>query len=84
MCVRIMPEADATNTPSNPFDLTKVWPPKDCPMIEFGVLEPNRNPDHYFAVVEQSLLSPSDIVPRISFSPDAAPRPPTRRPRPHA
>jgi len=69
-CVQIMPEADAEKTAYNPFDLTKVWPHADYPLIEVGVLELNRNPKHYFAEVEQSSFSPSNIVPGIGFSPD--------------
>ncbi|MBB4038632.1 catalase [Microvirga flocculans] len=69
-CVQIMPETDAEKTPYNPFDLTKVWPHKDYPLIEVGILELNRNAQHYFAEVEQSSFSPSNIVPGIGFSPD--------------
>ena len=69
-CVQIMPEADAETYRWNPFDLTKVWPHNDYPLIEVGVLELNRNPEHYFAEVEQSAFSPSNIVPGISWSPD--------------
>jgi len=68
--VQIMPEADADKVPYNPFDLTKVWPHKDYPLIEVGVLELNRNPDNYFAEVEQSTFSPANIVPGVGFSPD--------------
>jgi catalase len=46
-----MPESDAGMTPYNPFDLTKVWPHKDYPLIEVGILELNRNPENYFAEV---------------------------------
>jgi catalase len=70
MSVQIMPEADADKTPYNPFDLTKVWPQGDYPLIEVGVLELNRNPDNYHAEVEQSIFSPGNVVPGISFSPD--------------
>jgi len=70
MYVQVMPEADADKTPYNPFDLTKVWPHKDYPLIEVGVLELNRNPDNYFAEVEQSSFSPANVVPGISQSPD--------------
>ena len=69
-CVQIMPETDAEKTPYNPFDLTKVWPHADYPLIEVGVVELNRNPAHYFAEIEQSSFSPSNIVPGIGFSPD--------------
>jgi catalase len=69
-CVQIMPEADAEKTAYNPFDLTKVWPHADYPLIEVGILELNRNPRHYFAEVEQASFSPSNIVPGIGFSPD--------------
>ncbi|HEX7760493.1 MAG TPA: catalase [Caulobacteraceae bacterium] len=68
--VQIMTEAEAETRPYNPFDLTKVWPHADFPLIEVGVLELNRNPDNYFAEVEQSSFSPSNIVPGIGFSPD--------------
>ena len=68
--VQIMPEKDAEKTPYNPFDLTKVWPHADYPLIEVGEMELNRNPDNYFAEIEQAAFSPSNIVPGIGFSPD--------------
>jgi len=68
--VQVMPETDAEKTPYNPFDLTKVWPHGDYPLIEVGVMELNRNPDNYFAEIEQAAFSPSNIVPGIGFSPD--------------
>jgi len=70
MYVQIMPEADAEKTRYNPFDLTKVWPHKDYPLIEVGVLELDRNPDNYFGDVEQSSFSPANVVPGIGHSPD--------------
>jgi len=70
LCVQIMPEMDAEKTPYNPFDLTKVWPHKDYPLIEVGVMELNRNADNYFAEIEQAAFSPSNTVPGIGFSPD--------------
>jgi catalase len=69
-CVQIMPEEDAETYRWNPFDLTKVWPHKEYPLIDVGELELNRNPENYFAEVEQSAFSPSNIVPGIGFSPD--------------
>ena len=72
--VQIMPEADADpetgEVPYNPFDLTKVWPHKDYPLLTVGVLELNRNPENFFAEVEQSAFNPASIVPGIGFSPD--------------
>ncbi|QUP52919.1 catalase [Ralstonia syzygii] len=68
--VQVMPEADAATYHINPFDLTKVWPHKDYPLIDVGVLELNRNPDNYFAEVEQSAFTPANVVPGIGFSPD--------------
>ncbi len=68
--VQIMPEAEAENALFNPFDLTKVWPHADYPLIEAGVLELDRNPDNYFAEIEQAAFSPSNVVPGIGFSPD--------------
>ena len=70
MQVQIMPEMDAEKTPYNPFDLTKVWPHKDYPMIDVGMVELNRNPENYFSQVEQAAFSPSNAVPGIGFSPD--------------
>ena len=70
MQVQIMPEADAEKTPYNPFDLTKVWPHADYPLIEVGTVELNRNPENYFAEIEQAAFSPSNKVPGIGFSPD--------------
>lgn len=68
--IQIMPEADASKVPYNPFDLTKVWPHGDYPLIEVGVVELNRNPENFFAEVEQSAFNPAAVVPGISFSPD--------------
>ena len=69
-CVQIMPEKDAATYHMNPFDLTKVWPHRDYPLVEVGVLELNRNPQNYFAEVEQAAFSPSNVVPGIGHSPD--------------
>lgn len=68
--VQLMPETDAAKTPYNPFDLTKVWPKKEYPLIEVGVMELNRNADNHFAEVEQAAFNPANVVPGISFSPD--------------
>ena len=68
--VQIMPEKDAEKTPYNPFDLTKVWPHADYPLIEVGEMVLDRNPENYFAEIEQAAFSPSNIVPGIGFSPD--------------
>jgi catalase len=70
MSIQVMPELDAEKVPYHPFDLTKVWPHKDYPLIEVGVMELNRNPDNYFAEVEQAAFNPANIVPGIGFSPD--------------
>ncbi len=70
MQVQIMPEEDADKHWYNPFDLTKVWPHADYPPIDVGILELNRNPENYFAEIEQLAFSPSNIVPGIGFSPD--------------
>jgi len=69
-CVQIMPEAEAETYHINPFDLTKVWPHADYPLIEVGIMELNRNPENYFAEIEQAAFEPSNIVPGIGFSPD--------------
>jgi len=68
--IQVMPEAEAATYHLNPFDLTKVWPHRDYPLIEVGVMELNRNPENFFADVEQAAFSPANIVPGIGFSPD--------------
>lgn len=70
MCVQIMPEAEAATYRFNPFDLTKVWSHKDYPLIEVGIVELNRNPENYFADVEQAAFNPTNVVPGIGYSPD--------------
>lgn len=68
--IQVMPEADAEKVPYHPFDLTKIWPHADYPLVEVGVIELNRNPDNFFAEVEQSAFAPNNLVPGISVSPD--------------
>lgn len=68
--IQVMTEEEALNMPYNPFDLTKVWFKKDYPLIEVGVMELNRNPENYFAEVEQAAFNPASIIPGIGFSPD--------------
>lgn len=68
--IQIIPEKEASTVPYNPFDLTKVWPHKDYPLIDVGYFELNRNPANYFSDVEQAAFSPANVVPGIGFSPD--------------
>jgi len=70
MFIQIMSEEDAKHYKFNPFDLTRVWLKKDYPLIEVGEFELNRNPENYFADVEQAAFNPASVVPGISFSPD--------------
>jgi catalase len=70
LAVQIMPEREAATYHINPFDLTKVWPHKDYPLHEVGVMELNRNAENFFADVEQAAFNPANVVPGISFSPD--------------
>ncbi len=70
MYVQVMPEADAQKVPYHPFDLTKVWPHGDYPLIEVGEFELNKNPENFFLDVEQSAFAPSNLVPGIGVSPD--------------
>ncbi|QOI99100.1 MAG: catalase [Phycisphaeraceae bacterium] len=69
-CIQVMTQAQAGAFRWNPFDLTKVWPHKDFPLIDVGTLELNRNPENYFAEVEQAAFKPSALVPGIGPSPD--------------
>ncbi len=68
--IQIMPEEDAKDYRFNPFDLTKIWPHSDYPLIDVGVMELNKNPENYFADVEQVAFNPANVVPGIGFSPD--------------
>lgn len=68
--VQLMPYEDAKTYRFNPFDLTKVWPHDDYPLVEVGTLTLDRNPENHFAQIEQAAFEPSAIVPGIGFSPD--------------
>ncbi|WP_018661756.1 catalase KatA [Heyndrickxia acidiproducens] len=68
--VQIMPLEDANTYRYDPFDVTKVWSHKDYPLIEVGRMVLNRNPENYFAEVEQAAFSPGTLVPGIDVSPD--------------
>jgi catalase len=70
LLVQVMTEAEAKAYKENPFDITKVWSQKDYPLREVGVLELNRNPENYFADVEQAAFTPANIVPGLGLSPD--------------
>ncbi|KRD83047.1 catalase [Bacillus sp. Root147] len=68
--VQIMPLEDADTYRFDPFDVTKVWSQKDYPLIEVGRMVLDRNPENYFAEVEQATFSPGTLVPGIDVSPD--------------
>ena len=70
MFIQVMSEEDADKQDYNPFDLTKVWPHADFPLIEVGEVEMNRVPENYWQLVENAAYSPSNVVPGIGFSPD--------------
>ncbi|HEY4051392.1 MAG TPA: catalase [Acidobacteriaceae bacterium] len=70
VCIQIMPEADAETYHINPFDLTKVWPHGDYPLVEVGEMTLDRNPVNYFAEVEQAAFEPRNIVSGMGYSPD--------------
>jgi len=70
MKIQVMTMSQASASPFNPFDVTKVWPHHDYPLIDVGEMELNRIPKNYFAEVEQSAFAPSHVVDGISYSPD--------------
>ena len=70
MQVQLMTEEQARNYEINPFDLTKVWYHGDFPLHDVGILELNRNPENFFAEVEQAAFNPANIIEGIGFSPD--------------
>ncbi len=70
MQIQVMSEEEAMRYHINPFDLTKVWYHGDFPLHDVGILELNRNPENFFAEVEQAAFNPLNIVDGIGFSPD--------------
>jgi catalase len=68
--MQIMPFAEAETYRYNPFDLTKVWPHSDYPLIPVGKLTLNRNPTDYHTEIEQAAFEPNNLVPGIGASPD--------------
>lgn len=68
--IQVMTEEQANKRAENPFDVTKVWSQKEFPLIEVGYFELNRNPENYFAEVEQAGFAPSNVVPGTGLSPD--------------
>ncbi|MFA4868281.1 MAG: catalase [Pedobacter sp.] len=68
--IQVMTEEQAKTFRWNPFDLTKVWPHAEFPLIDVGVLELNQIPRNYFAHVEQSAFAPSNTIDGIGYSPD--------------
>jgi catalase len=70
MSVQVMPFDDAADYRFNPFDLTKVWPHTDYPLIKVGRYVLDRNPENYFTEIEQAAFEPSNLVPGVGPSPD--------------
>ncbi|MEL4506401.1 catalase [Luteococcus sp. H138] len=70
LSVQVMPYEEAKHYRFNPFDLTKTWSHKDYPLIPVGTMTLDKNPDNFFAQIEQAAFSPSNLVPGIGFSPD--------------
>jgi catalase len=70
LSVQIMPYKDASAYRFNPFDLTKTWSHADYPLIKVGTMTLNRNPENFFAQIEQAAFSPGNTVPGIGLSPD--------------
>lgn len=68
--IQVMTDEQARNFRWNPFDLTKIWPHKEFPLIDVGVAELNENPKNYFAEIEQAAFAPAHIVDGIGYSPD--------------
>ena len=70
MKIQVMTDEESRNYHINPFDVTKIWPHGDYPLIDVGFFELNRNPDNYFAQVEQAAFAPAHVVDGIGYSPD--------------
>ncbi|XP_068159394.1 catalase [Drosophila tropicalis] len=70
MFIQVMLNEEAKKCKFNPFDVTKVWPQKDYPLLPVGKLVLDRNPTNYFTEIEQLAFSPAHMVPGIEPSPD--------------
>jgi catalase len=70
LMIQVMTDAQAKKFKWNPFDVTKVWPHKEFPLIEAGIMELNEIPENYFADVEQAAFAPAHTVDGIGLSPD--------------
>jgi catalase len=70
LSIQVMPYDEAKTYRINPFDLTKIWPHADFPLIKVGTMTLNRNVENFFAEIEQAAFEPSALVPGIGFSPD--------------
>ena len=70
MKIQVMTDEQAATFAWNPFDLTKIWPHADFPLIDVGTLELNELPSNYFAEIEQSAFAPAHVVDGIGYSPD--------------
>ncbi len=68
--IQVMTPEEAQQFRFNPFDLTKIWPHAEFPLIDVGTMELNEIPSNYFAEVEQSAFAPAHVVDGISYSPD--------------
>ncbi|MDR7354478.1 Catalase [Corynebacterium felinum] len=68
--VQIMPFDEAETYRYNPFDLTKTWSQKDYPLVDVGYFILNKNPQNFFAQIEQMALDPANLVPGVGLSPD--------------
>jgi len=70
LSIQVMEYEDAWKYKWNPFDVTKVWPHKDYPLIPVGKMVLNRNPENYFAEIEQASFQPSSMIPGVEPSLD--------------
>ena len=68
--IQVMTEAEACEFRWNPFDVTKIWPQTEFPLIEVGELELNQVPEDYYSHTELATFAPSNVVAGIAFSPD--------------
>lgn len=68
--IQVMTDEQAKKFKWNPFDVTKVWPHSEYPLIDVGIMELNEIPVNYFANVEQAAFAPANIVDGIGLSPD--------------
>jgi catalase len=68
--VQIMEDGEHPELDFDPLDPTKIWPPELYPLRPVGKMVLNKNPENYFAEVEQVAFGTGVLVDGLDFSDD--------------